>query len=211
MKNKLDDNFLLNPSEKDKTLKQVKQGYVEEYKQKLQEKKALKKKSEDLKPAITAKKEKKESSKFDYSKLFEYQEHKWTFGPLSWDKKEKIKQKIKEIESKMKKLGDVKRALSIDMTLFRNDLIYLIKQIFPKHLLIIPKKDVDDMYYDKKTLAAQKTHQDNAYEFFLEKFVQQFYNYSIGNFEGYTGWGSSSKNNLIVRTLKMIEQLQWRL
>lgn len=76
MKNKLDDNFLLNPSEKDKTLKQVKQGYVEEYKQKLQEKKALKKKSEDLKPAITAKKEKKESSKFDYSKFFEYQEHK---------------------------------------------------------------------------------------------------------------------------------------
>jgi len=76
----------------------------------------------------------------------------------------------------MKKLGDVKRALSIDMALFRNDLVHLIKQIFPKHLLLVPKKDVDDMYYDKKTLAAQKTHRDNAYEFFLEKFVQQFYN-----------------------------------
>jgi hypothetical protein len=75
MKNKPNDNFLLSPSEKDQTLKQVKQGYVQEYKQKLQEKKALKKKPEDLKPAVTAKKEKKEPSKFDYSKLFEYQGH----------------------------------------------------------------------------------------------------------------------------------------
>lgn len=199
------DDGLLFPIPKNPSRKQILQKYAKELKWQ------IKKQKREIKNQEKIKKKEKIDSQIDFSKTFEYDDYQWTFTPLDIDNITKAKEKIEFLNNKMKQIAKI-NINSQDLNLFKKDINELVEIFFPPSGLLISNPDPESNYYPKKLLAMTNALRFKAYKYFKEMFFRQFFGYSLSNSEGWFGfWGGATKKKLMVKTLKMIEQLKWRL